>query len=141
MYCLQTYRYTTYQWHRLGNLAETVIFTIEGTIASNNGQFISLTKGVDPLTNLWFKGDMFDRHTGPNIPITWIARWGTGLVYGSNLIYEGSVVPHLTTGALTMLIPDPCDHWFQFEGTFHIDYHQPDGYYELVMAGCPAPVL
>ncbi len=142
MYSLQTYHYTSYQWHRLGNAAETICFDIEGLLQSNNGQYISLTAGTQPLTNLWFQHNIFGglSPTPPaiDIPISWSGQWGTGLVYDAGLMWEGGLTP---SPDLTMLIPDPSDHWFQFTGCFTIPYHKPDGYYTLTAAGCPAPVL
>jgi hypothetical protein len=142
MYCVQTYHYTSYKWHRLGNHAENLCFTIEGTVQSNNGQYISLTEGTEPLTHLWFKENIFG---GPSptppaidIPIAWTGKWGTGLVYGTGLAWAGPLTPNPD---VTILIPDASDHWFQFDGCMSIPYHQPDGYYSLTMAGCPAPVL
>ena len=142
MYALQTYHYTSYQWHRLGDAAEIVVFTIEGTVSTNNGQYISMMKGSQNLDHLWFKNNIFGDPPpipAPDIAIAWQVRWGTGLVYGANVVETW--VTKVPNPNITMLIPDPCDHWFQFEGTFTIPRHQPDGYYELVMAGCPAPVL
>jgi hypothetical protein len=142
MYALQTYHYTSYQWHRLGNAAEHICFTIEGLVQSNNGQYVSLVRGQQDLTNLWFIHDIFDRtgiQYGSNLPLTWMGRWGRGLIYGSEVQWGWEL---LTPGPdLTMLIGEPCDHWFQFEGCFDIPYHQADGYYNLTMAGCPAPEL
>lgn len=139
MYCAQSYHYTSYQWHRLGDQAETITFTIEGTVQSNNGEYVSLTHDVDDLGYLHFQHSIFGNGTAADIEIDWQAQWGTGLVYGDNVV-EGwaTVTPDPD---LTILIPDPCDHWFQFEGTFEIPYHIPDGYYSLTMAGCPAPTL
>jgi len=142
MYCVQTYRYTSYQWHRLGNSAENLSCLVEGTTQSNNGQYISLTKGADPLDHLWFRENIFGGNTptpAPDIPITWYGRWGTGLNYGQNVVEDWAAIT--PNPDVTILIPDPCDHWFQFSGDFSIPYHQPDGYYSLQMAGCPAPVL
>lgn len=142
MYCVQTYHYTSYKWHRLGNHAENLCFTIEGTVQSNNGQYVSLTRGTEDLTYLWFRHNIFNGSSptpAPNIPIAWAGRWGTGLVYGENPVWGPE--PITPDPDVTILIPDPCDHWFQFEGCMSIPYHQPDGYYSLTMAGCPAPVL
>ncbi len=141
MYALQSYHYTSYQWHRLGNAAENLTFIIEGQLQSNNGQYVQLMQGAQPLTNIWFVENVLGGSTPtphPDIPIAWSGKWGTGLVYGAELVWEGALTPDPD---LTMLIPDPCDHWFQFIGTMVIPYHQPDGYYSLTMAGCPAPVL
>jgi hypothetical protein len=142
MYSVQTYEYTSYQWHRLGDQQETVEFIIQGMLKSNNGQYIILTRGTEDLTHLWFRENVLGGDTPsppPDIPITWYGRYGSGLVYGSSVIQDWTV---LTPDPDCMiLIPDPCDHWFQFKGVFVIPYHQPDGYYSLTMAGCPAPVM
>jgi len=142
MYSVQAYHYTSYQWHRLGNNAETITFVIQGTIQSNSGQWISLVwDGTDPLTHLWFRHDIFNRTGAPygyDLPITWIARWGDGLVYGQNLRWESYVTPNPD---IDVLIDEACDHWFEFEGSFDLAYHVDDGYYSLTAAGCPAPEL
>jgi len=150
MYAQQTYHYTSYQWHRLGNALEQINCIIEGTIQSNNGQYMSLTHGTDPLNFLYFRENVLGG-TSPgasaNIPILWYGRWGTGLIYEAGQVWPSSGWNPITPGQygdpgdITMLIPDPCDHWFQFKATFEIAYHQADGYYSLTMAGCPAPVL
>jgi hypothetical protein len=154
MYALQTYRYLSYQWHRLGNQEECIEFLIEGTVQSNHPQAVSLKETTTPLTHLFFIEDIFGRttpgnlapnHPNPNadIPLLWYGRWGRGLDYGVNQVWPANYewqelcVP----GCLTMLITEPCDHWFQYKGEFCIPYHQPDGYYLLEMAGCPAPIL
>ena len=143
MYCLQTYRYTSYQWHRLGNLAETINCIIEGTIQTNNGQYVSLMKDTQDLTHLWFIENIFGTAATPpspeDIPINWYTRYGTGLVYGVGVVQNWTLT--VPDPDVTILIPDPCDHWFQFKGVFEIPYHQPDGYYNLLTAGCPAPVM
>jgi hypothetical protein len=142
MYASQSYHYTSYKWHRLGNAAEIVTFIIEGLCQSNNGQYISLTKGTEDLTYLWFKHNIFNGNSptpAPNIPLTWRGRWGDGLVYGEQV--QWGWTPITPNPNVTMLIDEVCDHWFQFEGTFEIPYHQPDGHYQLTMAGCPAPEL
>jgi hypothetical protein len=144
MYSLQTYHYTSYQWHRLGDAYEEVCFTIEGILKSNNGQYVILEwDGTDELDHLYFRHNVLDGSSPGNcdIPLTWQARWGTGVEYGVGVV-EGWHTPAITgEHNLYVLIPDPCDHWFQFEGCFEIPYHQPDGYYSLTMAGCPAPVM
>jgi hypothetical protein len=145
MYMIQTYEHTSYQWHRIGNHAEHICFLIQGLIKSNNGQYVSLTwDGTDPLTHLYFRENIFGSPTpGPgcrDIPITWRTRWGNGLVYGVDIQQTWTVTtpdPH----DITMLIPDPCDHWYEFEGCFDLEYHECDGYYSLTSAGCPAPVF
>jgi hypothetical protein len=154
MYALQTYRYTSYQWHRLGNQEECIEFIIEGTIQSNHAQAVALKETTMPLTHLFFIEDIFGRTTaGPlppgypnpnaDIPLEWYGRWGRGLVYGLDIRWPlvGEWQWLCIPGCLTMLITEPCDHWFQYKGRFCIPYHQPDGYYRLEMAGCPAPIL
>jgi hypothetical protein len=143
MYCLQTYHYTSYQWHRLGNLQENICFIVEGTIQSNNGQFISLTRGTEDLDKLYFRENIFGGASpgppAPNLALLWQGTWGNGLVYGVTPVWGPN--PITPNPNVTMLIDVPCDHWFQFQGCFTIPYHQPDGYYSLTMAGCPAPLL
>lgn len=144
MYSLQTYHYTSYQWHRLGNAAETITFTIEGTIRSNNGQWISLMQGAEDLTLLHFKEDIFGRTGAPygyDIPITWEGRYGSGLTYGSNVLWGPLPLTPDAEGDLNIGPVPSCDHWFQFEGTFDLPYHVEDGYYSLTMEGCPAPEM
>ena len=154
MYSLQTYHYTSYQWHRRGDGGspgnpEQIECIIEGTSQSNNGQSISLTRGTEDLTHLWFVEDIFGRVNGTtiygtDIPISWSGRYGSGLTYGTNFLWPN------TSGDWEPLTPGPditipnvplCDHWFQFKGVFELIYHQEDGYYKLTMAGCPAPTL
>lgn len=144
MYMIQTYEYTSYQWHRIGDHAEHICFLIQGLIQSNNGQYVSLTwDGTDALTHLWFRENIFGSATpGPlcrDIPITWSTRWGNGLVYGVNEQQAWTVTT--PDPDVTMLIPEPCDHWYEFEGCFDLEYHECDGYYSLTSAGCPAPIL
>ena len=143
MYSVQTYRYTSYKWHRLGNLAENVTFVIQGTIQSNNGQWISLVwDGNDAMDKLYFRHDVGNRvgpQYGSDIPITWLGRWGTDLVYGANIVQDW--LSYTPSPDVDMLIPDPCDHWFEFKGSFELPYHIDDGYYSLTLAGCPAPVM
>lgn len=156
MYALQTYRYTSYQWHRLGNQQECIEFIIEGTIQSNHPQAVTLKETIFPLTHLYFVEDIFGRTTpgtlppgypNPNadIPLDWYSRWGRGLEYGVNQVFPLPPTewngPLCVPACLTMLITEPCDHWFQYKGEFCIPYHQPDGYYRLDLAGCPAPIL
>jgi hypothetical protein len=151
MYALQTYHYTSYKWHRLGNDEETISFIVEGTLQSNNGQWVSLVGPLMPQTmdKLYFLHNIFGGQSpappAPDItPLTWQGQWGTGLVYGVNVVAAwAALVPAVVQGhqQISMLIADPSDHWFQFEGTFTIPYHQPDGHYNLTLAGCPAPEL
>jgi hypothetical protein len=150
MYCLQTYHYTSYQWHRLGNALETITFIVEGTLSSNNGQWVSLVGPLMPQTmdKLYFLHNIFGGQSpappAPDItPLTWEGQWGTGLVYGVNVsVAWGPLTPAGSIHQqISMLIPDPSEHWFQFRGTYTIPYHQPDGHYNLTLAGCPAPEL
>jgi len=143
MYMVQTYRYTTYEWHRLGNHAENVCFMIEGTIQSNNGQWISLVAGAQPMTHLWWQENIFGNanHSGGpgrDIPISWEAQWGNGLVYGQEI--QEPWAPK-TPPDVSILIPVPCDHWYQFKGCFDLEYHEHDGMYCLTLEGCPSPNL
>ncbi len=142
MYCLQTYHYTSYQWHRLGNAEEDISFIIEGTVQSNNGQYVSLTRKDQDLTHLYFQRSVLGGQStdADDIPITWEGRWGAGLDYGVDEIQAWQTLTP-SNGDLTLLINESCDHWFQFRGSFHLPYHIADGYYMLEMAGCPAPVM
>lgn len=144
MYALQTYEYTSYQWHRLGDNAETITFVIQGILKSNNGQYVSLMRGAEDLTHLYFREDIFGR-TGPDygtdIPISWEGRWGEGTVYGSSVQWGWEPLTPDGEGDLNIGPIPSCDHWFQFKGSFSLDYHVDDGYYSLVTEGCPAPVM
>ncbi len=145
MYMLLTYEYTSYQWHRLGNEGETITFIIQGTTQMNSEVHVRLLPGADPLTDIKFVEDIFDR-TGPaygsDIPITWRGRWGNGLDIGQNVQWGWEVItPDPVTGALSLSQMPPCDHWFQFEGSFTLPYHIDDGYYHLVIKGCPDPTM
>ncbi|MFZ5519089.1 MAG: hypothetical protein ACOY90_20825 [Candidatus Zhuqueibacterota bacterium] len=147
MNMVQTYQYTHYQWHRLGNLAEEITFTIDGTLKSNNPLFVSLVAGDQPLDKLYFRRDVLgtadrgwiNNNTARDIPITWDYRWGTGLAIGGGTATAWT--PATTNQEITFLIDQPCDHWYQFRGTFNLIYHEADGYYSLTMAGCPSPSL
>ena len=144
MYCLQTYHYTSYKWHRLGNAAETITFIIEGTIASNNGQWVSLMRGTEDLTYLYFRNDVLNRTGAPygyDIPITWEGRYGAGFAYGSGIMWGWEPLTPDGEGDLNLGPIESCDHWFQFRGTFDLAYHVDDGYYSLTMEGCPAPEM
>lgn len=148
LYCLQTYEFTHYQWHRIGNADETINFYICGWISSNNGECVSLMRGNEDLDHLYFREDIFGRtNRGRDIPITWHYAWGSYDRPGGesppepgNIGCWHEIVPN-DHGNLTFCIPDPCDHWFCFWGQFRIRYHENDGHYQLVMAGCPAPLL
>jgi hypothetical protein len=143
MYAAITYQYTSYKWHRLGNNAETVNFIIEGTVQSNSEQFVSLAKTVQDLTHLWFQENIFGGDTpspAPDIPVSWQGRWGTGLSIGQGTIKQ-DWTPLTPNPDVTLFINEVCDHWFQFKGEFLVQYHQPDGYYNLNMSGRVAPGL
>jgi hypothetical protein len=144
MYSMQTYHYTSYQWHRLGDAEETINFCIEGLIQSNNGQYISLMYAGEDLNYLHFVEDIFGR-TGPDygtdIPIVWDAAYGTGDVYGTNILWEGFSLQFGPEDDVTIGPIPACDHWFQFCGEFYLPYHIDDGYYSLLMGGCPAPEM
>jgi hypothetical protein len=144
MYMIQTYHYTSYQWHRIGNHAENICALIQGTVKSNEGCWVLCT--CDPLVNdpnyLTFQGNMGagDDRNARDIPVTWEGRWGLGLDYG--------VDPQMPWTQLTWadgeLILDEltaCDRWFEFRMCFDLLYHEADGYYSLEITGCPAPTL
>ena len=150
-YMIQTYEFTSYQWHRLGDAAETITFTINGTLRSNESQFVLMTaeSGWDPQY-LHFEGNIGvgdDNNVRTNIPITWRGRWGDGLVVGVDPQGPGPAYNDYWAnigwlcGALILDEIPACDHWFTFEGTFSLNYHEADGYYKVVFAGCPRPDL
>ncbi len=139
-----TYEHTSYQWHRLGNQGEWIIFVIQGTTSSNNGLFARLVPQNDPLTYLKFREDIFGNPGGSWLDrqLSWCARWGDGLVYGQNVQWGWTYIfPDPVSGALSMgPIPD-CDHWFEFKGCFRVPYHQADGYYSLTFGSTLEPAL
>ena len=141
MNMLLTYEYTSYQWHRLGDAAETISFTIDGTISSNDAQIVLMAPepGWD-LAYLHFQENIFggSSTTRDQIPIIWEIRWGEGLVIGENIV-EDWRYPQFMCGNMMIGCIPACDHWFQFRGTFSLNYHEGDGYYKLIMAGCPYP--
>jgi len=148
LYMIQTYCFTQYQWHRIGNADEWIDFYICGIVHSNNGEVVSLMAGDDDLGFLHFREDIFGR-TGPthgrDIPIIWRYAWGSYDHFnedppeppGGINNWSDPVTPNPN---ISFCIPK-CDHWFCFWGRFHIRYHENDGHYQLVMAGCPAPEL
>ena len=145
MNMLLTYQYTSYQWHRLGNAAETITFSIDGTISSNDAQVVGMSpvSGYN-LSYLQFQHNIFggSSTTRTQIPITWLVRWGEGLVIGQNIVQPWTN-PYWFCGAMLLSnsgIP-LCDHWFQFQGTFSLVYHEADGYYKLEIASCPYPEI
>lgn len=131
---------TVYQWHRLGNSAETICFTIGGWIKSNSPQLIALgCSGPETAGFMYFRHDVAG-HTGAgygsNLPITW----------------EGRVYPCGTTppafspltlnicGGISLETPK-CDQCYEFHGCFDLPYHVDDGYYSLSMATAVIPVF
>jgi hypothetical protein len=144
MYMLLTYEYTSYQWHRLGDAAETITFTIDGTMSSNHYQYVLLLAeaGWDP-NYLSFQGNIGvgnDNNVRDQIPITWRGRWGDGLVVGENIVEDWHFLIWFCDVLILAQIP-ACDHWFQFEGSFDLLYHEADGYYKLLLSGCPTPAF
>lgn len=148
MNMVQTYQYTHYQWHRLGNQAENIIFTIDGTLKSNNPLYVSLVwDGNEPLDKLYFRRDVLgtedkgwiNNNNARDIPIDWDFRWGRGLAMGNEIVQGWTDATD--DQEITFLINEACDHWYQFRGSFNLDYHEADGYYSLTMAGCPSPSL
>jgi hypothetical protein len=146
LYCVQTYQFTNYQWHRIGNQHEVVDFYICGTISSNNPEWVGLTRADQDLDRLHFIEDVFgNNHGEPDIPIEW------HYAYGSYDRLGGETPPHpndidnwhsicpAQNGNMYFHIDEPCDHWFCWWGQFIIQYHQADGHYQLHMAGCPTP--
>ena len=149
LYCIQSYAFTHYQWHRIGNADEWIDFYICGIVHSNNGEWVSLMAGDDDLGFLHFREDIFGR-TGPthgrDIPIIWRYAWDEYDHFNETPPQDPAEDIDCWSNIVT---PDPnisfrvpkCDHWFCFWGRFHIRYHENDGHYQLVMAGCPAPEL
>lgn len=159
MSCIQTYEYLNYQWHRLGagDTNSDIVFYITGTVQSNEALWVSLTEkvGYDPL-GLEFihnNGVGDDSNMNPLLPISWRARWGNGLTPGLAVQYGFTAVSWTGTSPNRLItIPDwwsglgygsmpACDHWFQFEGTIDLEYHEADGYYMTMYGGCPDPGL
>lgn len=143
MNMILTYQFTSYQWHRLGTTGETITFTIDGTISSNNTQIVLMSpaSGWD-LTYMRFiqNNGVGDNQNARNLPLSWQVRWGSGLVVGEAII-QNWTNPYWLCGnmLLNMSGLPACDHWFQYKGTFTLNYHEADGYYKLMIAGCPYP--
>jgi len=144
MFMELSYEFTSYQWHRVGENAETISFCIEGVISSNHPQWVCLTEKnpAQPLSHLQFIEDIFG-NTGPmygtNIAIMWTVEYGTGAIPGLNTVYGPT--PVQPDPDLCVLIEYPCTHWFRFCGTFCLVEHVADGYYTLIMGGCAYPNL
>jgi hypothetical protein len=148
LYCVQTYAFTQYQWHRIGNQHETVNFYISGTVSSNNAEWVGLTRASQDLDRLYFIEDIFGNDNGEaDIPITWHYAWGSyDRLAGETPPLPGAIdnwyaIAPGDNGNMYFFIPNPCDHWFCWWGQFIIYYHQADGHYQLQMAGCPSPGL
>ncbi len=138
-----TYQYTSYQWHRLGNAAETIIFTIDGTMQSNDNQVVIMAPASGwNLSYLLFQENIFggSSTTRTQIPLAWETRWGEGMTIGENVIDPWHPAM-LQCGIIILGTIPACDHWFQFRGTFSLNYHEADGYYKLELAGCPYPEI
>ncbi|GBE29653.1 hypothetical protein BMS3Bbin04_00675 [bacterium BMS3Bbin04] len=140
LHMISTYEATNYQFHRVNQDAyggETVDFIINGTIRSNQQNWVGLTHGPDPIDALVFREGMYG-HNETDIPLTWYGRFGDELVPDplapwTELTIDGN-------GDVGMTIVK-CDHWVQFKGQFFLPYHIDDGYYSLTIAGCPTPGL
>ena len=144
-YLLFSYENTCYQWHRLGDAGETITFVIEGTTQSNTELEVVLIPESEALTHIEFVEDIWGRtgsEYGSDLEISWRGRWGNGLECGESIQWGWeTLIPDAETGSLGISNIPPCDHWFQFEGSFMIPYHQPDGYYKLVINGCPVLII
>jgi hypothetical protein len=155
MNAIQTYNYTSYQWHRTTAWAnENVSFTIDGTVQSNENLWVSLwaASGYEDgnLKAIESVGGIADQDQ-TDLEIDWRSRWGEGLTVGSSITEDWTSVTWGSeeVGSLFLNVANPdlegqiplCDHWFQFEGTFELARHTPDGYYKLELEGCPSPTL
>jgi hypothetical protein len=129
---MQTYQFTHYEWHRIGDRYEDVTFFICGTVSSNNAEWVGLTRASQDLDRLHFIGDVFGSDNGEaDIPITWHYAWGNwdpeddpplpGDIHTWYVISPGN------NGNMYFYIPESCDHWFCWKGEFTIQYHQADG--------------
>jgi hypothetical protein len=148
LYCMQTYEFTNYEWHRIGDQHEDVTFYICGIVSSNNPEWVGLVRASQDLDRLHFMGDIFGNdHGESDISIDWHYAWGSYDRPGGetppdprNLNNDcwHDICPG-NNGNMYFQIPEVCDHWFCWKGEFTIAYHQADGHYQLHMAGCPAP--
>ncbi len=135
-----TYQYTDYDWHRVNALtgAETINFYISGTVRSNETLRVSLDKLSQDLDKLHFIEAPFG--SAGDIPIAWQCRMGNGLSIGSNVTHDWATCTPNGNGDLVLnWNVAPCNHWFQWWGSFLLIEHQADGHYQLVIAGCPVP--
>jgi len=142
LYALQSYRFTSYKFHRTGDSEEPLCWTIQGLIAQNHNSWVMLTKGANPLTHLKFNNGVVGGNAGDppaDLPITWTTRWGNGIEFGLDIVANWFPAPW-SGDDIGYRIPK-CDHWFEFKGCVGDMYHVSDGYYSLQIAGCPAPEL
>ena len=131
---------TVYQWHRLGNSAETICFTIGGWIKSNSPQYILLgCDGGETVGFMYFREDIdgnLGSAYGSDLPITWEGRvWPYGTTPPSYLPLEIT-----TCGGIYLEVPK-CDNEFQFKGCFYLPYHVDDGYYSMTMSTLVTPIF
>jgi len=144
MSMIQFYENTSYKWHRLGRGGETIQFIIQGWTKSNEGCWVSLVGDPDyDINALKFISNIGvgqDPNVRDTLSITWEGWWGNGLSYGNE--------PQMSWTTLTSSLNDidlaelnPGECWYQFRGTFTLKDYEADGYYKLVMDGCPSPEL
>ena len=143
MSMIQFYQNTSYKWHRLGRGGETITFVIQGWTKSNEGCWVSLIGGSEAIDSLHFQhnigvGD--DRNMRATIPIAWRGRWGDGLVYGNNIQLHWTALT-VTGNDIDLAELNATECWYEFEGSFTLVDYEADGYYNLVMDGCPSPGL
>jgi hypothetical protein len=121
-----------YQYHRLGNSAETIYFVISGWIKSNSPQQILLGCAAgEYLDFLYFRHDAAGNTGsayGSDLPITWESQYTQtpGQWPGYSTIGLNNC------GGVDIEVPK-CDTWFKFRGCFDLPYHVDDGYYSLTM--------
>jgi len=149
LYMVNSYRYTTYAYHRIGNeLTSTLAITIQGLIQSNHAMTVSLVgPSTETMNVLHFRHDALNRVNGAviygsDLPITWYGRYGLGSEYGTGVQWGwNAITPTVTPPQLVSMLIPACDHWYEFQGAVLIPYHIDDGHYELTLAGCPGPEL
>jgi len=153
LYMVETYQYTSYTFHRLGNIrtdangtqeGEWIDFIVSGTTESNNALTCGLTKG-DPTENLgflYFRNGVISGATGTDLPIDWFYRYGDGFDFPTEDDGTGWTSVALN-GEGEVFIPNipKCDHWFQFKGKIFLPYHINPGFYSLLIGGCPTPEM
>ncbi len=152
LYALMTYDYTAWMFHRLGDEAETVNGFITGTMQSNHPQCMNLVPGMGfNLNYLQFAHNVWGhREDIDDIPLNWGYVWGSGLDYPDGYADDpayrddGGIYYPIepdNEGILSFCIDVECDHWFIWWFWFYLPYHVDDGYYYLLFAGCPVPLL